>query len=126
MKNIAMNDFRQDIIMESNDNPLYESVPTKIGMGNKYSIYSDRIELKCRFPFVTKTLVIKKDDLISIDTYKPPAIRTTFRALKLDLADLGEHVGLKRKNGFFKQLRFTPENPKEFVSKVKEIFNLNC
>jgi hypothetical protein len=112
--------------MKSRDIPLYQSVPTKKSMGNKYAIYPDRIELKCRFPFVTKTLVIKKDDLISIDTYKPPAIRTTFRALKLDLADLGEHVGLKRKNGFFKQLRFTPENPKEFVSKVKEIFNLNC
>ena len=107
--------------MENNDIPLYESAPTKKSMGNKYSIYPDRIELKCRFPFVTKTLVIKKDDLISIETYKPPVIRTTFRALKLDFADLKEHVGIIRKNGFFKQLRFTPENPKEFVSKVKEI-----
>ena len=111
--------------MESNDNPLYESVPTKKSMGNKYSIYSDRIELKCRFPFVTKTLIIKKDDLISINTYKPPVIRTTFRALKLDLADLNEHVGIKRKKGFFKQLRFTPENPKEFVSKAKKIYHLS-
>jgi len=108
--------------MENNDIPLYESIPTKKSMGNKYSIYPDRIELKCRFPFVTKTLIIKRDDLMSIDTYKPPAIRTTFWALKLNLADLKEHVGIKRKNGFFKQLRFTPENPKEFVSKVKEIF----
>jgi hypothetical protein len=112
--------------MESMDIPIYESVPTKKSMGNKYSIYSDRIELRCRFPFMTKTLVIQKDDLISIDIYNPPVIRTTFRALKLDLADLKEHVGIKRKNGFFKQLRFTPENPKEFVSKVKEIFNLSC
>jgi len=116
----------QDIVMESNDHPIYESVPTKKSMGNKYSIFSDRIELKCRFPFVTKTLVIKKDDLISIDIYKPPVIRTTLWALKLDLADLKEHVGIKRRNGVFKQLRFTPENPKEFVSKVREIFNLNC
>lgn len=112
--------------MENIDIPLYESVPTKKSMGNKYSIYSDRIELKCRFPFVTRTLKIKKSDLISIDTFKPPVLRTTFWALKLDLADLSEHVGLMRKKGFFKQLRFTPENPKEFVSKVKEIFNLNC
>lgn len=112
--------------MESNDIPLYESAPTKKSIGNRYSIYSDRIELRCRFPFVTKTLVIKKGDLISIDTYKPPVIRTTFRALKLDLADLKEHVGIKRRNGFFKQLRFTPENPKEFVSKVREIFDLKC
>lgn len=112
--------------MKSIDIPLYESAPTKKSIGNKYAIYSDRIELRCRFPFITKTLVIEKDDLLSIDTYKPPVIRTTFRALKLDLADLKEHVGIKRKNGFFKQLRFTPENPKEFVSKVKEIFDINC
>jgi len=71
-------------------------------------------------------LVVKKDDLISIDIFKPPVIRTTFRALKLDLADIKEHVGIKRKNGFFRQLRFTPENPKEFVTKAKEILDLNC
>jgi len=102
------------------------SRPTKTSIGNAYSIYTDRIELRCRFPFFTKTLVVKKDDLISIDIFKPPVIRTTFRALKLDLADIKEHVGIKRKNGFFRQLRFTPENPKEFVTKAKEILDLNC
>ena len=111
--------------MKPMDTALYTSMPTKKSMGNQYSIYSDRIELKCRFPFITKTLVIGKDDLISIDTYKPPVMRTTLRALKLDLADLKEHVGIVRKNGFFKQLRFTPENPEEFVSKAKEIFGLD-
>ncbi len=111
--------------MKHKDTPLYESAPTKKSIGNRYVIYSDRIELRCRFPFITKTLLIGKEDLISIDTYKPPVIRTTFKALKVDLADLKEHVGITRKNGFFKQLRFTPENPEEFVSKVKEIFNLD-
>ncbi len=111
--------------MKTIDNALYESAPTGKSMGNVYTVYADRIELKCRFPFITKTLVIKKDDLVSIEVYKPPVIRTTFWALKLDLADLNEHVGIKRKNGFFKQLRFTPENPKEFVSKVREVFHLD-
>ena len=110
--------------MKRIDTPLYKSSSTKKSIGNEYSIYTDRIELKCRFPFITKTLVIKKDDIISIDTFKPPVFRTTIRALKLDLADLNEHVGIKRKNGVFKQLRFTPENPKEFVAKVKELFKL--
>jgi hypothetical protein len=112
--------------MKSTQTPLYKSIPTKKSIGNEYSIYTDRIKLRCRFPFLTKTLVIKKDDLITIDIFKPPVVRTTFRALKLDLADMKEHVGIKRKSGFFKQLRFTPENPKEFVSKVKEIFELYC
>ena len=104
--------------------PIYKSRPTIKSIGNEYYIYGDRIELKCRFPFFTKILIIKKDDLISIDIYKPPVLRTSLFALKLDLADLKEHVGIKRQNGFFKQLRFTPENPKEFVTKVREIFKL--
>ena len=111
--------------MENIEIPLYESGPTKKSIGNRYAVYSDRIELRCRFPFVTRTLVIDKDDLISIAIFKPPVVRTTFRALKLDLADFKEHVGLSRRNGFFKQLRFTPENPQEFVAKVKEIYDLN-
>jgi len=108
--------------LKSIDTPLYTSKATKRSMGNEYCIHADRIELRCRFPFFNRKLVIKKDDLISIDIFKPPVLRTTFCALKLDMADLNEHVGIKRKNGFFKQLRFTPENPKEFVSKVNEIF----
>lgn len=108
--------------MKSADTPLYTSMPTKKNIGNQYSIYTDRLELKCRFLFFTKTLVVKKDDLISIDIFKPPVIRTTFWALKLDLADIKEHIGIKRKNGFFKQLRFTPENPKEFIAKARKIF----
>ena len=110
--------------MKNIDIPLYESRPTKKSINNRYYIYADRIELRCRFPFVTKTLVIKRDDLISIDIFKPPVIRTTFRALTLDRAYLNEHIGIQRRNGFFKQLRFTPENPKEFVAKVKEVFKL--
>jgi len=110
--------------MNSIDTPLYKSRPSKKSIGNEYCIYSDRIELRCRFPFFSKTLVIKKEDLISIGIFKPPVIRTSFWALKLDLADLNEHVGIKRTNGFFKQIRFTPENPQEFVAKVKELFKL--
>jgi len=108
--------------LKSIDTPLYTSGPTRKSIGNTYCIYSDRIELKCRFPFMTKTMVIKKEDLISIDIFRPPVIRTSFWALKLDLADFCEHVGIKRKHGFFTRLRFTPENPKEFVAKVRELF----
>jgi len=90
-------------------------------MGNEYRIYSDRIEFKCRFPFLSKTLVIRRDELISIGIFKPPVIRTTFWALKLDLADLNGHAGIIRTDGFFKELRFTPEDPKEFVATAKAL-----
>ena len=110
--------------MDNQNTPIYISKPTIKSLGNEYCIYYDRIELRCRFPFVTKTLVIKKADLISIDVFKPPVLRTTFWALKLDLADLKQHVGIKRRNGLFKQLRFTPENPGVFVTKAREMFGL--
>lgn len=112
--------------MNNSDIPLYQSGPSKKSMGNEYSIYLDRIELKCRFPFFKKTLIIAKDDLVSIDVFSPPVIRTTFCALKLDSADFNKHVGLERKKGLFKKLRFTPANPEEFVQKAKEIFKLHC
>jgi hypothetical protein len=111
--------------VKSIDTPLYTSGPTWKSLGNAYYIYADRIELRCRFPFFTRPLIITRDDLISIDVFKPPVIRTAFLAFKLDLADLSEHVGLKRKNGFFKQLRFTPEHPREFVAAAIALFKLS-
>lgn len=112
--------------MKNTGTPLYKSRPTRKSIGNEYCIYSDRIELRCRFPFFPKKMVIQKEDLISIDIFKPPVIRAAFWALKLDLADFNEHVGIKRTNGFFKQLRFTPENPQEFVARAREILQLKC
>ena len=106
-------------------NLLYESKPTVKSIGGRYSIYDDRVELQ--HPLF-KNLIIKKEELISIGVFNPPVIVTMFKnkkiILKLDLADLNKHVGIERKNGLFKNLRFTPEDPKEFVSKLKEIFEL--
>lgn len=108
--------------MNGLDSPAYLSRPTGKSMGNEYRIYCGRIELRCRFPFFSRTLVIRKDELVSIEVFKPPVIRSALWALKLDLADLHEHVGIKRTKGLFKQLRFTPDDPRGFVAKVTELF----
>ena len=115
----------RQINMEHTDLPLYSSPPTRKSLGNEYSIFADRIELKCRFPFVSKTFVIQRSDLVSIGTFKPPVIRTSLKALKLDLADLNEHVGITRRSGFFRQIRFTPDHPREFVSRAKELLGID-
>lgn len=94
-------------------------------MRNEYRIYGDRIVLTCRFPFLSRTFVIMREDIVSIRSEQPfQTLRWTFTVLKLDLSDLFEHVLLKRRNGFFKQLRFTPDNPGEFVLMAKEILRL--
>lgn len=104
--------------------PIYESLPSGKSLGNIYRIFADRIELQCRFPFFRKTFVIRKSELISIDIYRPPVLRSSLWALKIDLADLNLHVGIKRRRGFFKQLRFTPQDPREFVTRAREILKI--
>lgn len=105
--------------MNNQEKPEYISTPSLKSFGNAYRIYKDRIELEARFLF--RKFVINKDDIVFIKVFIPPVFRTKFWALKLDFADLKEHVGIKRKTGFMKNLRFTPNNPKEFVEKVNEI-----
>jgi hypothetical protein len=107
------------------EQPLYTSPRTKKSLRNEYSIYADRIVLKCGFPFLCKTFVIRKEDIVSIRSERPFQVsRWTFVALKLDLADLFEHVALERRNGLFKHLRFTPENPHQFIERAKDILRL--
>jgi len=111
--------------MPESDVPVYRSRPSIKSVGNEYSIYPDRIELKVRSLLIPTLFKIYKEDILSIDIYRPPVIRTSLFALKIDLADLKEHVGIKRKNGLFKQIRFTPENPKEFVAQAEKLFEIN-
>jgi len=101
---------------ESIDNLIYDSKGTPRSLWNNYRIYNDRIELQFRI-FFTK-IIIQRDTFVKVDVYKPPVVRTGLWALKLDLADLYNHVGIERNNGLFKKIRFTPSNPYEFKQKV--------
>ena len=105
--------------------PLYISPPTMKSLGNEYSVFPDRIALRCRHLFFHKIITVKKEDIVSIGVFKPPVIRTSFKALKLDLADFYEHVGITKKDGVFNQLRFTPDDPQKFVAVAKQAFNID-
>jgi hypothetical protein len=111
--------------MQYSNIPVYVSPPIMKSLGNEYSIYADRIDLRCRYVFFYMIITVKKEDIVSIGVFKPPVIRTSFKALKLDLADFYEHVGITRKGGTFSQLRFTPEDPQKFVAAAKEAFNID-
>jgi hypothetical protein len=111
--------------MQYTNVPLYVSSPTMKSLGNEYSIFPDRIDLRCRYVFFHIIISVKKEDIVSIEVFKPPVLRTSFKALKLDLADFYEHVGITRKGGTFSQLRFTPEYPQKFVAAAKEAFNID-
>jgi len=37
-----------------------------------------------------------------------------FRILKNDSADLSRHITIEKRNGYWRQIRITPENPEQF------------
>ena len=104
-----------------NNKPIYISKACLKSFWNEYRLYNDHIELKSWLCF--KTFFIPYDELISIGLFEPPVFKSKLLALKLDWADLNKHVGIQRKNGWFKFVRFTPQNPEEFISKVQEYLN---
>lgn len=101
--------------------PTYVSKACARSLWNEYRVYEDRVELKFRLFF--KTFIIFHEDMISIALFDPPVIKTKFWALKFDWADFNKHVGIQRKNGFMKHLRFTPQEPDKFVAAVEQYFN---
>ncbi len=53
--------------------------------------------------------------------FQKERLGTALWVLKIDLADFYMHVGIEKKNGCFKKIRFTPTDPEEFTARVKEI-----
>jgi len=48
-------------------------------------------------------------------------VKMRWWVLKLDWSDFCEHVGVHRKSGLFKYLRFMPDNPRHFLAACKSI-----
>jgi len=118
--------------MEENhqSQPIYSSKARGCGNKNRYRIYADRLELDLNFLFIKKNFVIPAHDIIDIWTSPPSTLKSIprmggwFKAigkgLKLDLADMFEHVGIQcHRDGYFKFFFFAPEDPAGFVAAVK-------
>lgn len=97
---------------------IYISSPSIKSLGNTYSIYPEKIVLSCKL-FLNREIEILKEDLLAIDVCSPI---TKTLALRIDLADLYTHVGIKRRHGRFKHICFAPQNPFEFVEQTKRAF----
>ncbi|MDD2998404.1 MAG: hypothetical protein PHV05_05030 [Candidatus Riflebacteria bacterium] len=104
--------------MTSHESPAYVSQKCFRSLWQEYRVFSDRIELDTLF----NTIVIKKDQILSIQVC--PAFRNSIIALKLDMADLFIHISITRKNGIFKNLSFTPNDPNAFLEAVRSVMNL--
>ena len=95
--------------------PVYVSRRTPASLWQEYRVFSDRLELQSWILF--HTIVIPAHEIVAIDVR--PAVfsgRKGFAwGIKLDNSDLCRHILVTRKNGWFKRIAFTPDNPDEFV-----------
>jgi hypothetical protein len=104
--------------------PIYRSRPTAKSLWREYRLYADHIELDS-IPW--GTIRVPLEDVKAVSVRPPGVIFDVFRgdyglgeimrAPKLDMADLAEHVALE-KTGFWKQFRFTPDDPEVFKAAV--------
>jgi hypothetical protein len=104
--------------------PIYRTQPTAKSLWREYRLYDDRIELdsipwgKITVPLSDVRDVVVRPPMVVFDLFRGDyGLGDLLRAPKLDLADLHEHVALE-KTGFWKQFRFTPDDPEKFVSAV--------
>lgn len=113
------------------EQPIYSSQARGWGNKNCYRIYRDRLELELNFLILRKNFVIPADQIVDIWTSPPSTLKSLprmgglargiGRGLKLDLADMYEHVGVQcERAGFFKFFFFAPEDPAGFVAAVKK------
>ncbi len=106
------------------EEPIYRSKPTARSLWREYRLFPDRIELDS-IPW--GTVRVPLEDVKAVHVRPPGVIFDVFRgdyglgdllrAPKLDMADLAEHVALE-KTGFWKQFRFTPDDPQGFKAAV--------
>jgi hypothetical protein len=111
---------------QPDERPLYVSRPTVKSIWQEYRLYADRLELDVHLwgPVVVPLADIK-------DVSERPAgvvfdlvrgdygLKELLRTVKLDLADLNRHVTIEKETGTWRQFRLTPEDPEEFVRRVK-------
>jgi hypothetical protein len=109
----------------ANAEPLYRTEPTGKSLWREYRLYADRIELDS-IPWGKITVPLS--DVRGVSVRKPGVLfdlcrgdyplNQLLRGIKLDMADLCEHVVLE-KTGFWKQFRFTPDDPEAFTSAAR-------
>jgi hypothetical protein len=114
------------------DSPIYVSEKSAKNFWQDYRVFPDRVELRCWMLF--SRFVIPAEDILDVKVRPRFSFRDVFEGkvrmlwwvIKLDWADLCEHVELHRKSGLFKYLRFTPDNPERFVAACKSIAGITA
>lgn len=111
--------------MNAPEPPMYRSRRRPASLWQEYRVFPDRLELQAWALF--HTIIVPAREIVQVET-RPAACTSlkgvTWWGIKLDWADLYPHVRLRRRQGSFKTLAFTPENPDEFVRLARDIAGL--
>lgn len=103
-----------------NDFPIYSSKAGFKSLWQKYYVFRDRLELNT---IIFGKFVIKLENLVEVELRGPNVkqvwkdiwrYKSIFYALKLDMADFYEHLGVHKNTDWMHLLLFTPENPPLF------------
>jgi len=117
--------------MNTPEEPVYISPRSIKSLWQEYRIYPDRLELECWVAF--HKITIPASDILEMAARPPLVFADLFRGkgflysfpLKIDWADNNRHIAIKRKSGFMKHIRFTPDDPDKFAEICKSTMNKN-
>ena len=105
-----------------NDTPLYVSKRTAKNLWQEYRIYRDRLELQSWLFF--HTIVVPANEIQAVEV-RPSFFIGGWKGMtlgiKIDNCDLCRHVLLRKKQGLFKGIAFSPDEPEKFAGICKSI-----
>jgi hypothetical protein len=96
--------------------PLYRSKCSAKNFWKEYRIFDDRVELDTFF----MTIAVPFDEVDGVEVANSYLegvslqLRGGKLGIKLDLADMHQHVVLDKSTGFFRHIAFTPDDPEMF------------
>jgi hypothetical protein len=100
------------------DTAVYTSSRSAGSLWQRYVVYADRVELGTLFG----RMVVPLDQVEDIWVCGPlwgGLGGGSWRGVKLDLADVREHVALDKSGGWFRTVHFSPPDPARFVAAVQ-------
>ena len=114
-------------LVDSMEEALYVSKAHPTSLWQEYRVYPDRLELVLHL-FGRQTIHL--GDVKNVEIRPPLAVGDLFRGrytlpevartLKVDLADLNEHIVIEKETGFWRQFRITPDSLSGFLAAFHE------
>lgn len=110
----------------SDEQPIYVSKPTAKSVWQTYRLYPDRLVLEMHLygpitvPLSDISSVTRRPACVVFDLIRGDlSFKELMHTVKVDLADLNEHVSIAKDTGFWRQFRLTPEDPEAFIQAVE-------